>query len=262
MRAQTTILAAGLFSLAAILSAPAVPGTISTTLTPAGSIPLGSEVLVTLRISGYTDTNEIDGFNLTVSYPSALFSFVAGSFDLGTGAGPDQQWLSKATQESVPDGYSLANFNDGTTTPGVVTISMADLGYSSPEGGSTDNSGFLVAFKLLALTNGCGPITPAAFAGPTVLFDNTLTSVGVPAMSGVAALAGAAPALAIAPLGTDVVVSWPNPSSGFGLESSTSIGPGAVWTPVGAPVVIVGGMKTVTVPASAAARFFRLHCPP
>jgi hypothetical protein len=42
------------------------------------------------------------------------------------------------------------------------------------------------------------------------------------------------------------------------LESATSLGPGAVWNPVGIVSVVESGMNKVTVAASQATMFFRL----
>ena len=56
----------------------------------------------------------------------------------------------------------------------------------------------------------------------------------------------------------NVILSWPAPSTGFVLEQSSTVS-SPVWTPVGATVVVVGDRNTVTLRASATARFFRLH---
>lgn len=56
----------------------------------------------------------------------------------------------------------------------------------------------------------------------------------------------------------NVILSWPAPSTGFVLEQSTGVG-SPVWTVVGATVIVVGDRNTVTLPASATTRLFRLH---
>src|SRR5260221_3390150 len=83
------------------------PGIISATVDQKGPVRIGEEIAVVVRLEGYTDATEIDGFNLTVNYDPALFEIVGGSVDLGDAAGPDQQWLSKARQEAAAAGYRL-----------------------------------------------------------------------------------------------------------------------------------------------------------
>jgi hypothetical protein len=56
----------------------------------------------------------------------------------------------------------------------------------------------------------------------------------------------------------NVILSWPAPSTGFVLEQSPGLG-SPVWTVVGATVFVVGDRNTVTLPASATTRLFRLH---
>ena len=67
------------------------------------------------------------------------------------------------------------------------------------------------------------------------------------------------PVLSIAQTGTSVVIGWPSTASGFSLESSATIGAGAVWSAVDtSAAVVVPPQKQLTVPAQAAARFYRL----
>lgn len=56
----------------------------------------------------------------------------------------------------------------------------------------------------------------------------------------------------------NVILSWPTPSTGFVLEQSSTLST-PVWTVVGATVVVVGDRNTVTLPASATPRLFRLQ---
>jgi hypothetical protein len=58
--------------------------------------------------------------------------------------------------------------------------------------------------------------------------------------------------------GSDVIIAWPVGATGLVLESATSLGPGAVWNPVGIVSVVESGMNKVTVAASQATMFFRL----
>ena len=65
------------------------------------------------------------------------------------------------------------------------------------------------------------------------------------------------PRLAIRRAGTDVVLSWPNPSTGYQLEQTSATG----WLDVVQPPTVSGGDKEVTLPINAAHRFFRLRKP-
>jgi regulation of enolase protein 1 (concanavalin A-like superfamily) len=58
--------------------------------------------------------------------------------------------------------------------------------------------------------------------------------------------------------GGGITFSWPVAASGFTLESSPTLGSGAVWTPVDGASQIIGSNNQVTVPATNAAMFFRL----
>lgn len=73
-----------------------------------------------------------------------------------------------------------------------------------------------------------------------------------------------APQLRIRLDGLNVVVSWPNPSTGYILQQTTQLAspPSAiVWTDV-ALVPAVGGLeKSITTPGSTGHRFFRLKRP-
>jgi uncharacterized repeat protein (TIGR01451 family) len=167
-------------ALGAAASARAAPGTISATLSPNGPIGVGDQVTVTMRLSNYTDTVEIDGFSFVVSYDSNRLSFVSGSFNLGTASGPDQQWLSKPNQDP---GYSLMSSNSGAT-PGAVTINMGDGGTFVPQRGTIATFGFLVAFRLQATAAGTTTIMPQAPANGVVLIRTNRTPAGVPAFTG------------------------------------------------------------------------------
>ena len=70
-----------------------------------------------------------------------------------------------------------------------------------------------------------------------------------------------APLLKIARSGAGVVLSWPDPSTGFKLQSTPTLVP-PNWTDVAQPVVVVGSNKTVTVSvALGRSQFYRLVQP-
>jgi len=238
----------------------AAPGTITTTLNPPGPIQVGDQFTVTMAIANYTDAVEIDGFNFTVAYNTSLFSVVANSFNLGGPPDPAVQWLSLPNQESAANGYNLVSFNDDSV-PGLIHIAMSDLGYNDPEHGTQTSDGFLVSFQLKSIAKGTGNIIPAPFASGTVLFDINLAPAGVPSFNGATMIVSATgPSLSVALSGTNVVVSWPNPSTGFILECATNLNPVVNWQQVNGPIVVNNNQKTLTVPASGM-KFYRLRCP-
>jgi hypothetical protein len=70
---------------------------------------------------------------------------------------------------------------------------------------------------------------------------------------------GGGPQLAITRSGNTVEISWPAPSTGFFLEETADLGNPNAWATVTATPVVAGGRNTVTLAASAGARFFRLR---
>ena len=72
-----------------------------------------------------------------------------------------------------------------------------------------------------------------------------------------------APAIIVGSLvGNQLTLSWPASPAGFILETSLTIGAGAVWsTNVGAAPIANGDFLTVTLPVSGIAQFYRLRKP-
>jgi hypothetical protein len=70
----------------------------------------------------------------------------------------------------------------------------------------------------------------------------------------------ARPSLAIARSSADLTVSWPFPSAGYVLESSTSLSP-ASWKPAGVVPVNNNGRWEVTTPTTQSESYFRLRKP-
>ncbi|MGI8967178.1 MAG: SBBP repeat-containing protein, partial [Limisphaerales bacterium] len=56
-----------------------------------------------------------------------------------------------------------------------------------------------------------------------------------------------------------VVVSWPSPSTGFTLQSTTNLVSPAVWNTNLPPPVVINEQNTVTTPISGTQQFFRLR---
>ena len=64
--------------------------------------------------------------------------------------------------------------------------------------------------------------------------------------------------LTVCPAGTNVCVSWPAPSTGFGLQKSDSLGGGADWSGVTSTVGVTNGLNQLGVSPTNAAKFYRL----
>jgi hypothetical protein len=72
----------------------------------------------------------------------------------------------------------------------------------------------------------------------------------------------ALPALSVARSGPEVIVSWPSPDkAGFWLEQAPALAPSSSWTANTANISDDGTNKSVTLPATNPAQFFRLRRP-
>jgi uncharacterized repeat protein (TIGR03803 family) len=70
---------------------------------------------------------------------------------------------------------------------------------------------------------------------------------------------GNQPQLALATFGANIVLMWPgNDTTGFALQSTTTLGSSAVWTTNFPAPAVVNGQNTVTNPISGTQQFFRL----
>jgi hypothetical protein len=69
-----------------------------------------------------------------------------------------------------------------------------------------------------------------------------------------------APLLSVLRSGTQAVISWSAPATGFVLEQSSSLLPGS-WTSSAATITTNGAVISATVPASSGYQYFRLHNP-
>jgi len=71
---------------------------------------------------------------------------------------------------------------------------------------------------------------------------------------------GEVPKLTTQVSGSNLTISWPASATGFNLESSPVLGPGATWTPVPGAVVN-GSQMQVTVSTATGIKFYRLRKP-
>lgn len=138
---------------------------------------------------------------------------------------------------------------------------------------ATDNlgAGILLNGADTGLQNGnqFSVLTPFEIKTGLVAGTNTLVFLVNNAAAGYTALrveglrvgavrASTAPALQVTSVAAGVRLAWPKSATGYRLTSATSL-TATSWTDVNAPVVEVGELNTVTVPASAAVEFFRLQ---
>lgn len=126
-------------------------------------------------------------------------------------------------------------------------------GYELKNGGFTSGSG--------VATNGGYSLAATFVPSPTTAATNSGYSLtGGFATVGLVQTPGA-PLLRIAGSGGGFVLFWPDPSTGFKLQSTTTVANPASWADVAQPVVVVGNDKTVTVPTTGPYRLFRLLKP-
>jgi len=168
---------------------------------------------------------------------------VDSSFNPGTGA--NNTVRSVALQ---PDGKVLIGAL--TTVNGTNRDRIARLNAD----GSLDNS-----FNPGTGANE-GVLSIALQPDGNLLIGGGFTSVNGVVRSYVARLYGDffAPSLSIARSNAFVIVSWPVNPQNFQLQESTNLAPPNSWSPVAEPAVTNAGQISVTVPASAEQKFFRL----
>jgi hypothetical protein len=67
----------------------------------------------------------------------------------------------------------------------------------------------------------------------------------------------------VIPSGGNLILTWPTnyagfDYSGFTVQSTTNLGPSAVWTTNSPAPIVVNGQNTVTIPMTGSQQFFRL----
>ena len=145
--------------------------------------------------------------------------------------------------DTLPNGFVLGNVTASqgsvSTVSGSVTANLGTL-----------NSGATATITIsgsasVNVTNAVSVSAAQADPNPVNNSASTVTLV-------------AAPGLSIRLAGTNVVITWPAPSTGYVLETTATIG--GSWTPVGGSISVVNGQNEITVPATGAA-FYRLRRP-
>ena len=90
------------------------------------------------------------------------------------------------------------------------------------------------------------------------LLTSLTTYVGINDTGGVPAYRPLPPSLTITPSGGNVVLCWPTRNAAYCLQCTPNLTPTITWTDVTAPVTRNASGNCVTLPGSAASRFYRL----
>jgi hypothetical protein len=120
-----------------------------------------------------------------------------------------------------------------------VSLNAAALG-RSPWGGDPWLPGAIDEFRIYAGQLLPADITAAQAVGPNVLLTTNVS-------------------LAVSQGNGSLTLRWPVAGSGFTLVSSSTLGAGAVWTPVNITPSIIGANNHVTVNMTNVTLFFRLQ---
>lgn len=255
------LLILGSLAFAAGADMPPLPvGQVNASITPSTGLGVGQTVTVRCWMSGYQGAAEIDSVNFAVRYDPKKFAFVDGSFNLGTASGPDQQWLSKAPQESAAEGYVLASRCHGVIE-GYVWIILGDLGLSSEKRGTKATNGFLASFQLQTIGHGSSALTLRPGSAGNVILNNSLRPAGVVSFYNPAPVVIANPVV-VSVAAVDANASEPGYNSGAFLvsrngstNSSLTVGfnvtgtaqPGFDFPSLGYNVVIPAGASNATI---------------
>lgn len=184
-------------------------------------------------------------------------------------------WQNTGSGANNPVGWGLArpdgSGQDNQVFVGPGTAGGSDTGFA-PAGGLHEYAVILdtrpaaaSAWTFTFQMDSNNLVGPTAFggSGPAILtvgFGAFAASYGV--VQNFTLTVAAAPStptqLQITKQGNAMVVSWPASSAGT-LNSSTLLGPGALWQPVGATPTVVNGTNQVTIPITNSTQFYRLQ---
>ena len=94
-------------------------------------------------------------------------------------------------------------------------------------------------------------------AGPTMSGGNYSVAGGFWAIVAAVQEPGA-PLLTVTHSGSNVIVSWPSPSTGFGLQQNSNLANTNLWGNSGYTIADTNGLKSITLTSPAGNLFFRL----
>ena len=241
-----------------ILPAPAPAGPFGTNLSAFNSVnPNGTWSLYVFDDAN-GDAGRIDGgwtLNIQTATP------IVPSADVAVTATAPASIISGSP---VSYAITVANYGPATAT-GVTLTDTLPAGFTlssvSVSQGSYTTSAGLVTANLGALASG-GTATVTINGTGTANLTNQLAVVAAQSDANLANNSVSlvtvliAPTLRIRATGANVVIAWPTPSTGYVLESSSSVlGP---WAAAGLTITVVGGENRVTAPATGTV-FYRLR---
>jgi uncharacterized repeat protein (TIGR03803 family) len=181
--------------------------------------------------------------------------------------------------------HSFGELNDSTNADGAVPAAGLLLSgntlYGTAQYGGVSGSGIVFALTTNGLvfntlysfstmdpntftnSDGANPTSQLIMSGST-LFGTAQNGgwYGVGTVFSLPALMPNLPALSIARLGTNLVISWPKNLSGYTLQSSTNVAASATWSTVTPAPIITSGKYMVTNSISLSRRFYRLNPEP
>jgi hypothetical protein len=155
-----------------------------------------------------------------------------------------------ATVNLTSPGPGLVVSADATDLDGSVTNVQFFAGASKI--GEASASPWSVAWGVVASSNYILTAKATDNTGATTMSAPVAVTVSVSA-----APPGPTP-IAICLTGMNVVVSWPTNGTTMVVQTATNLYPPATWQQVTNAVVLMNGLNTVTLPVTAAQRFFRL----
>jgi uncharacterized repeat protein (TIGR03803 family) len=214
-----------------------------------GLLISGTTLFGSTRQGGKAGNGTVFAVNTDSTGFTTLYSFAAGS-----GVSPS---ITNSDGANPSGGLVLL----GNTLFGA-TISGGSSGVGTVFGVNTDGTGFTTLHVFTAIsapyyTNSDGAHPPAEL----VVSGNTLFGIAEEGGSsgyGTVFSILLPPQLAIIPVGTNVILTWPTNYTGYILQSTTNLGSSTNWTPVAPGPVVVNGQNTVTNPISGTQQFFRL----
>jgi uncharacterized repeat protein (TIGR03803 family) len=153
----------------------------------------------------------------------------------------------------------------GNTLYGTTFQGGGSSGYGTVFAINTNGTGFTTLHRFAGSPDeGVNPYAGLILSG-TTLFGASWAG-GAYGHGTVFSLSFPSPQLTIMPSGTNANLTWPSAVAGFSysgysLQSTTNLGPSAVWATNSAGPVVVNGQYTVTNPISGSQQFYRLISP-
>jgi len=248
-----------LYSFTATSGSEGPYGTNSDGFFPVGGLILSGNTLYGTANSGGSSGNgtvfavNADGTGFTTLHSFSATSGTSGVYQNGTNSDGVHSFGGL-----ILSGNTLYGTASGAGTNGNGTVFAVN----------TNGTGFTVLHSFTAAlganasnSDGASPQAGLILSGNTLY--GTAYEGGSSGDGTVFSLSFPPPQLTLIPSGPYVILTWPTNYAGFSysgytLESTTSLGPSAVWATNSPPPVVVNGQNTVTNPISGTQQFFRL----